>query len=254
MTTIDNESGRVWARVTLIATLTISVIANVTHAVLAESVIHLGLRIPAAAVWPVLSFLAIEIIVRIVWRSTFAHYLARTFVLGPAIPAVIVSYEHQHALLTMMGENALVSAIGPLAIDGLMIGCTLALLFTRELPASVSALASADDEALAPVTALAETDPVPEVAPEPAAAIESSPRTPRSGVNASVAIAALQSGATPAQAAEQSGLSVQAVRKYAAVIRTLKDNPHAEIDSRKMGVSAEGVLSIRAWARMESVR
>ncbi len=63
MTEIDNSSGRRVARFTLIATLVISVIANVAHAVLAASEISLWLRVPAASIWPVLSFLAIEVIV-----------------------------------------------------------------------------------------------------------------------------------------------------------------------------------------------
>lgn len=267
---MDNTSGRIWARVTLIATLTISVVANVTHAWLAESVIHLGLRIPAAAVWPVLSFLAIEIIVRIVWRSTLTHYLARAFVLGPAIPAVIVSYEHQHALLIMMGEGALVSAIGPLAIDGLMIGCTLALLFTRESAASVIAIDALSSTGQVEQPQELELEPVPaeaEVLPgvgqgeqpqelEPAPEIEATPRRARGASSPATyaAIAALRDGANTAQAAEVSGLSAPAVRKYAAVIRTLRQDPRAAIDARKIGVRSDAVDAIREWARLESVR
>lgn len=216
MIEIDNTSGRRWARFALVATLFVSVVANITHAVLADSQITLWLRVPGAAIWPVLSFLAIEIIVRIVWRRTWAHALARLFILGPAVPAVIVSYEHQERLLGMMGESGIVQAIGPLAIDGLMIGCTLALLFTRPTPAtSASEPAAAEAEI--------EQDPIP--APVEVPAIERAPRAPRAaapdGARA-IAVRALLVGATPAAAAAESGLSVQNVRKYGQAVRALR--------------------------------
>jgi hypothetical protein len=216
MIEIDNTSGRRWARFALVATLFVSVVANITHAVLADSEITLWLRVPGAAIWPILSFLAIEIIVRIVWRRTWAHALARLFILGPAVPAVIVSYEHQERLLGMMGESGIVQAIGPLAIDGLMIGCTLALLFTRPTltpPASEPAPAEAEIE----------QDPIP--APVEVPAIERAPRAPRppaaDGARA-IAVRALLVGATPAAAAAESGLSVQNVRKYGQAVRALR--------------------------------
>ena len=219
MIEIDNTSGRRWARFALVATLFVSVVANITHAVLADSEITLWLRVPGAAIWPILSFLAIEIIVRIVWRRTWAHALARLFILGPAVPAVIVSYEHQERLLGMMGESGVVQAIGPLAIDGLMIGCTLALLFTRPTPATPESIAA--EAEINP-----ESDEFLQIAPEPA--IERAPRAPRAprasapdGARA-IAVRALLVGATPAAAAAESGLSVQNVRKYGQAVRALR--------------------------------
>lgn len=233
--------GRSVTRFTLIVTLLISVIANITHAVRADSDVTLWLRVPGAAVWPLLSFLAIEIIVRVQWQSVFSHYLARTFVLGPAIPAVIVSYEHQSSLLTMMGENALVSTIGPLAIDGLMIGCTLALLFTRASESDEPAPVIADAELpVEPVSALVE----PVLRTRALAAPDALSR----------AVKALQDGQSTADAAEVSGLSAPTVRRYAAVVRTLRRDANAPIDARKLSVRADVVDEIRAWARLESVR
>ena len=222
MIEIDNTSGRRWARFALVATLFVSVVANITHAVLADSEITLWLRVPGAAIWPILSFLAIEIIVRIVWRRTWAHALARLFILGPAVPAVIVSYEHQERLLGMMGESGVVQAIGPLAIDGLMIGCTLALLFTRPTPATPESIAA--EAEINP-----ESDEFPQIAPEPVEtpvpAVERAPRAPRppaaDGARA-IAVRALLVGATPAAAATESGLSVQNVRKYGQAVRALR--------------------------------
>ncbi len=248
MTEIDNTSGRRVARFTLIATLVISVIANVAHAVLAASEISLWLRVPAASIWPVLSFLAIEVIVKIVWRSTFAHYLARVFVLGPAIPAIIVSYEHQSRLLILMGDEGIVSTIGPVAIDGLMIGCTLALLFTRSLPAPQSPVELPGEVADEPTIEIVDEPAQPAVAELPAPRRTSSPNA------AGIAAVALQDGASTAEAATLAGMSVQATRRYAALVRDLKANPHLPIDARKRSVRPDVVDSVRAWARIESTR
>jgi hypothetical protein len=223
----DNTSGRRWARFALVATLFVSVVANITHAVLADSEITLWLRVPGAAIWPILSFLAIEIIVRIVWRRTWAHALARLFILGPAVPAVIVSYEHQERLLRMMGESGIVQAIGPLAIDGLMIGCTLALLFTRPAPAApASEPAAAEAEIEQPPAA------APVEAPVPTPAVERAPRAPRppaaDGARLT-AVRALLAGATPKAAAIESGLSVQNVRKYGQAVRALREGLAVEV-------------------------
>lgn len=136
----NSQSGRTLTRFTLVVTLLISIVANVTHSTLAESVISLWLRIPGGVIWPTLTFLAIEIIVRVQWQSRWTHHLARFFVLGPAVPAAIISYEHQRNLLIMMGERGIVPIIGPLAIDGLMIGCTLALLFTSARATEVASI------------------------------------------------------------------------------------------------------------------
>lgn len=224
MIEIDNTSGRSWARFALVATLFVSVVANITHAVLAKSEITLWLRVPGAAIWPILSFLAIEIIVRIVWRRTWAHALARLFILGPAVPAVIVSYEHQERLLRMMGESGIVQAIGPLAIDGLMIGCTLALLFTRTTPAPIPAPVIAEAEI--------EIEHPPTLAEPPAPAVERAPRTPRppaaDGARLT-AVRALLAGATPKAAAIESGLSVQNVRKYGQAVRALREGLPVEV-------------------------
>lgn len=131
----DSLNGRRWARGFLIFSLIVSLVGNVAHTWLADSVISLGLRVPSALLWPILTFGAIEIVIRVAWQSLWTHALARATVLTVSIPAAVTSYEHLHALLVMMGENRFISTIGPLAIDGMMIGCTLTLLFTREMRA-----------------------------------------------------------------------------------------------------------------------
>lgn len=244
-----DTSGHTLTRFTLVTTLVISIIANVTHSALADSVISPWLRVPGGVIWPVLTFLAIEIIVRVQWQSRPTHYLARFFVLGPAIPAAIISYEHQRNLSIMMGEHGIVPVIAPLAVDGLMIGCTLALLFTSTKK-SVQRLQEIEIEPAAAVVVEEAEAITREAATQPA----QQPRTrPESGALA-IAIAALRDGASVKQAAETSGMSQPAVRKYAAVMRHLADDVNAVIDTRKMGVRANVVQDMRAYARMMAAR
>lgn len=134
----NNSNGRLWARGWLVAALFVSIVANITHTVLADSSIHLALRVPGAIVWPLFTFAGIEIVVRMIWERRFTHSFARVVLLAAAVPAAITSYEHQYSLLGLMGERQLIQVIGPLAVDGLMIGCTMALLFTRDVPAALS--------------------------------------------------------------------------------------------------------------------
>lgn len=244
----DKMSGRSVAYFTLVLTLLVSVVANVTHSVLAASEVTLWLRVPGAMVWPVLSFLAIEIIVRIAWTGAWTHTLARVMVLGPAVPAVIVSYEHQSKLLSLMGEVGIVPFIGPVAIDGLMIGCTLALLFTRPVaePAPVV-------EAEAEIVKTVDSEPEPGIeppAPTPVPAIERAPRTPRVPRDDRallLAIDAIKDGRTTAEVAAASGLSAPTVRRYAAIVRTLRATPHADVPLAN--VRADVVEGIRTWAK-----
>lgn len=131
---MDNANGRKWARFWLVVALLVSTIANVTHAVLATSDITLWLRVPGAMIWPIFTFAGIEILVRMVWERKLPHTVTQWVLMSAAVPAAITSYEHQYTLLGMMGERWIIQVIGPVAIDGLMIGCTMALLFTRTLP------------------------------------------------------------------------------------------------------------------------
>ena len=254
-----SQSERALTRFTLVVTLLISIVANVTHSVLADSEISLWLRVPGGVIWPTLTFLAIEIIVRVQWQSRWTHHLARFFILGPAIPAAIISYEHQRNLLIMMGETGVVPVIGPLAIDGLMIGCTLALLFTsagaQEVhgvvryevgePIEIEAPAEVEQEDVSAVVEEAE-----------AITLQAAQRPARSSGEAAlaVALAALRDGRNVKEAAAESGMSQPAVRKYAAVMRTLADDVNAVIDTRKIGVRASVVDELRAYARTHATR
>lgn len=259
---IDNSNGRAWARFWLVAALVVSIIANVTHTVLADSEITLWLRVPGAVIWPAFTFAGIEIVTRIIWERRLSHYVARFAVMAPAVAAAITSYEHQFNLLGMMGERHFIQVIGPVAIDGLMIGCTMTLLFTRvplapkvdhSLNSIFSPTPPADerdaqreaDEILAkyetelqdiPDDALALNDghdlhrllqKSPEL--DPSASVPRAPRSRATTENATRAILLLMEGKTPTQAAKESGAGTSTVYKYAAALAKLREVPDAEI-------------------------
>lgn len=243
MDAFEGAGARAYVRNTLVFTLIISVIANVTEAWLATSEISLWLRVPGACIWPILAFRSIEILVRMLWERRFSHYLTRALILIPGIPAIIVSYAHQYSLLIAMGETGIVPIIGPIAIDGLMIGCTLALLVTRVKAVEVE---PTEDEPTIELAPAPEVNVV-EVAEE--IVRQASPRRPRSASGALVAIAALRDGANVNEAAATAGMGISTVRKYAAVMRTLNEDPNALIDASKAGVRQDAIDEIRAHAR-----
>jgi hypothetical protein len=78
---------------------------------------------------------AIEILARIGWPTGLRWKLLRFLGLLPvALVAGIVSYRHMSGLLHYYGEDRLVAAIGPIAVDGLMVMATGALLATGHQP------------------------------------------------------------------------------------------------------------------------
>jgi hypothetical protein len=106
-----------------------SVAANVAHAQPG-----IGPRIAGAFV-PLALLLAVECMTRPRWNrrpgtwSTWGWGLARYGGTGlVALVAAVMSYRHMSALLTGYGEDALNAAIGPLAVDGLMVVAGFALL------------------------------------------------------------------------------------------------------------------------------
>lgn len=249
----DNTNGRRWARFGLIASLAISVVGNVAHTVLADSEISLWLRVPGAVVWPLFAFAAIEILVRVIWRSNVSHRFARFMLVMPAVPAAITSYEHLHSLLGTMSENRFIAVIGPLAIDGLMIGCTLTLLFTRNvqnaqpelvpinlddiearLEAVLAEQQHADALALNDWT-MAELDSVP-VSPAPIGT-----RKARSTWDASVVIPQVIDGAKFADI-DVPQATYYRLKKVASI---LKADPRADIDPKTEKVSPEHIEAMR---------
>lgn len=264
---MDNGNGRKWARFWLVVALLVSTIANVTHAVLADSEITLWLRVPGAMIWPIFTFAGIEILVRMIWERRASHSVTRWVLISAAVPAAITSYEHQYSLLGMMGETQLIQFIGPIAVDGFMIGCTMALLFTRKLTTSAPMVMEPKtrdeieltDEQIndqLSVYSLADlTSPAP-VSPAPMgtalhSAIEEHVQRER------------KTRASNGQTAEQVRTMLEdpelkpatsTMRRYASIARALRHNPSADVSEVK-GVRPEIVEQIiRPWAMSERVR
>ncbi|KAB2341869.1 DUF2637 domain-containing protein [Actinomadura rudentiformis] len=83
----------------------------------------------AAAFYPLALLLVVELLGRVQWPSTWGWVAARYG--GTAVVAgvaAVVSYRHMAALLEAYGEDDLTATIGPLAVDGLMVVASFALL------------------------------------------------------------------------------------------------------------------------------
>jgi hypothetical protein len=132
-------SGRRIAYATMISMLALSIAGNVAHTY------HLdptpGIRsLVYAVAWPVMVWLGVELFVRVPWQAKASHHLVRWVgILLVAFIAALVSYRHLRGLLKADGEEWTVYTFGPLAVDGLMLMATLALLLTRSLPRDLDA-------------------------------------------------------------------------------------------------------------------
>lgn len=115
--------------------LTLSLLANIGHTLLADSAVPVWLRMIGAVAWPLLVFAGVDITVKVAWDSIVGKragiHLARLLILLPGIPAAITSYEHMHAVLLAMVEKPFIAMIGPGAVDLMMIGCTITLVLLQ---------------------------------------------------------------------------------------------------------------------------
>jgi hypothetical protein len=173
-------SGRRWAYIGAALGGTVSIAANIAHSYVPPTDLaprlaqdwspNIGAVI-GAMFWPVALFVATEILTRVAWPSGWAWQLVRWLGMLPvAAVAALVSYRHLSGLLDFYGEEWIVRILGPLAVDGLMVMATGAILATGQTkhnPASVSVPAAAT-----PITVPAPTPPAvpaPSItAPEPA--------------------------------------------------------------------------------------
>jgi len=129
-------AGRGWAYLGITLGGLVSIAANVAHSYVPPLGAPLGWTPPAGAVvsaffWPIFLFLALEILARTRWPRGWGWLALRFLGLLPvAIVAGVVSYRHLSGLLGFYGEDPLTATIGPLAVDGLMVVATGALIAT----------------------------------------------------------------------------------------------------------------------------
>jgi hypothetical protein len=136
MTARVKVPGRGWAYTGVILGGLVSIAANVAHSFIPP----FGARaswepepgaVVGAVVWPVFLFVAVEIFARVRWPLGIAWRLVRWVGLLPVAGlAALVSYRHLSGLLAHYGEEPIIYYVGPLAVDGLMVMATGALLAT----------------------------------------------------------------------------------------------------------------------------
>jgi hypothetical protein len=144
MTAQKSGAGRSWAYLGALVGAGVSVAANVAHSYVPPADAPAGWSphtgaVVGAVFWPVALLVAIEVLARVAWPVGGRWLLVRFGGLGPvATVAAVVSYRHLSGLLSFYGEDAITATVGPLAVDGLMVMATGALLATR--PGGVDAL------------------------------------------------------------------------------------------------------------------
>ena len=135
-TTRLHTSGRGWAYASAILGGAISIAANIAHSFIHPHGAPVEWHpepgaVVGAVVWPVVLFFAVETLARTPWPRKVSYHLLRWIGLPPvAFVAALVSYRHLSGLLDHYGEDRLVVVLGPIAIDGLMIMATGALIAT----------------------------------------------------------------------------------------------------------------------------
>jgi DNA binding protein with HTH domain len=139
----QQRTGRGWAYLGALVGAGASVAANVAHSYVPPAGAapgwspHVG-AVVGAVFWPVALLVAIEVLAQVGWPTGGRWLVIRFGGLGPvAAVAAVVSYRHLSGLLSFYGEDRITATVGPLAVDGLMVMATGALLATRPTSAEV---------------------------------------------------------------------------------------------------------------------
>ncbi|HET8661064.1 MAG TPA: DUF2637 domain-containing protein [Micromonosporaceae bacterium] len=168
-----------------------SVAANVAHSYIAPDDVPAGWapergQVFGAAFWPLALAVSSEVLARTTWgkRGRLVGVIGVALV---ALVAAVVSYIHLHGLLVHWNEHAITTWIGPLAVDGLMVVSTAALL----AGAAHSAAGSATEDAPAPggATDAALASAAPSVTPR-AEVADAAPKAPARPATPAATVAA----------------------------------------------------------------
>lgn len=183
--------GRGWAYSGALLGGAVSIAANVAHSYVPPPAADPGWSpqpgaVVGAVFWPVALLVAVEILARTTWPAGPRWKTLRLGGLGPvAAVAAAVSYRHLSGLLAYYHEDPLTTRLGPLAVDGLMIMATGALIATAHTTHRPTTPASADTPT-APIGHTADTpdtpaDTAPDTAPDTADIGRADGRTRRTG-------------------------------------------------------------------------
>jgi hypothetical protein len=96
-----------------------------------ETTVSIVLRAPLAVVWPAFLFVAVEVLVRNRDSRGPLARMGQAALLTVTVPTAITSFLNLHALMVKANEPGMAQLTGPLAIDGVMLGCTIMLLAVR---------------------------------------------------------------------------------------------------------------------------
>ena len=239
------RTGRDWAYLGVGIGFAASITANVASTVLRETTVPLWLRIPFATLWPVLTYVAIEVLVRTDWEDRWSHKAIRSVLTVPVgAVAAFVSYLHQHHLMVVAGEPGLAQGFGPLAIDGMLFGMTATLIAARvkPLPAETSPAPSPLIEAYLKEREEEISAPVEEMPPV------RKERAPRASWDVRKVAEMLLAEERQADIISATGIGRSTLGRYSRVVRMLKEDPRKEISSTEK-VPAEHVQVIRELVR-----
>jgi hypothetical protein len=236
-----DENGQRWARNGLLFGILASVVGNIANAYLTETPVSLGLRVPLAVIWPIGMFLAIEVLVRNRHVRGALARVGQGALLTVSIPTAVTSFVNLHGLMVKANEPGIAQLSGPLAIDGLMLGCTVMLLAAR-------AHIIAPEITIAPdvtesVEALIE-ESIP-ISPSPVRT-----RRPRAQWDAAKVVDMIADGETTQAIHDATDASSASIDRMRRVYRTLTIDPRATIDSVDYKVSPERVALIRGKVGM----
>lgn len=139
-------SGQGWAYFAAILGAVVSIAANVAHSYIPPAGATADWSPMAGAVisaiwWPVALAIVIELAVQVPWPRGWRWTLLRVVGLLPvAGVAAVVSYRHLAGLLRYYGEDVVTVTFGPIAVDGLMLMATAAIILTGKRSVSTTAL------------------------------------------------------------------------------------------------------------------
>ena len=127
-------AARLWPYIGTVLGAVVSIGANVLHSYVppdqaaADWAPQVG-AIVGSIFWPLGLLVALEILTRVEWPDERLWTAVRWGGLVPvAVVAAVVSYRHMSGLLAYWGEDRVTQLIGPLAVDGLMVLASGALL------------------------------------------------------------------------------------------------------------------------------
>jgi len=224
-TTRHAASGRGWGYVGAVLGGLVSIAANVAHSYVPLAGASSGWRPPigdvvGAVFWPVALFVAIEILARTAWPRATRWVVVRFLGLLPvAVVAAIVSYGHLSGLLAHYGESALTAHLGPLAVDGLMVMASSALMATAPgrtpdtVPATAGQVETAGADTIADSTPDTEPDAAPGAKPKRVRTMPAKPGRTTTAARV-VALAAKHPDMTTVELAKRLDVSDRTVRRH----------------------------------------